>query len=143
MSAQLIRACLLKSKASKRTSFLNDIFRQMDKDNSRKIDYVEFKRGLSNLGFGDFKEKEFRDAFNEFDSNKDGKIDYQEFVNIIKPSLTDSRRWIVDEAFKKLDVNHDGNLTLEDFKVVYLQEAKQHPKCIDGTWTVEQVLLHF
>ena len=85
------------------------------------------------------KENEIRNIFNEFDSNRDGKIDYREFVNIMKPSLSTSRQQIVDQAFAKLDINHDGHLTLEDFKVVYLEQAKHHPKCIDGTWTVEQV----
>jgi Ca2+-binding EF-hand superfamily protein len=141
MSVQLMRSVLLKSKASKRPSFLNDIFKNMDKDNSRKIDYSEFKRGLSNLGFTDLKESEIRNIFNEFDINKDGKIDYREFVNIMKPSLAPQRKDIVDRAFQKLDINNDGHLTLEDFKVVYLEQARLHPKCVDGTWTVEQVFL--
>ena len=143
MSVQLMRSVLLKSKASKRPSFLNDIFKNMDKDNSRKIDYSEFKRGLSNLGFTDLKEAEIRNIFNEFDINKDGKIDYREFVNIMKPSLAPQRKDIVDRAFQKLDINNDGHLTLEDFKVVYLEQARLHPKCVDGTWTVEQVISFF
>lgn len=138
-----MRSVLLKSKASKRPSFLNDIFKNMDKDNSRKIDYSEFKRGLSNLGFTDLKEAEIRNIFNEFDINKDGKIDYREFVNIMKPSLAPQRKDIVDRAFQKLDINNDGHLTLEDFKVVYLEQARLHPKCVDGTWTVEQVISFF
>ena len=138
-----MRSVLLKSKASKRPSFLNDIFKNMDKDNSRKIDYSEFKRGLSNLGFTDLKEAEIRNIFNEFDINKDGKIDYREFVNIMKPSLAPQRKDIVDRAFQKLDINNDGHLTLEDFKVVYLEQARLHPKCVDGTWTVEQVTSFF
>ena len=139
MSVQLLRSVLLKSKASKRPSFLNDIFKTMDKDNSRKIDYSEFKRGLFSLGFSDLKEAELRQLFNEFDLNKDGKIDYREFVGIMKPGLSPQRLKIVDDAFKKLDINSDGHLSMEDFKVVYLEQAKLHPKCVDGTWTVEQV----
>ena len=70
MSIELVRSFLLKSKASKRHSFLNDLFTSMDRDRSRKIDYTEFKAGLRNLGLADLSEADFRNLFNEFDIKK-------------------------------------------------------------------------
>ena len=139
MSIELIRAFLLKSKSSNRQTFLNDLFKSMDKDHSRKIDYTEFKQGLRNLGLIDITEAEFRSLFSQFDLTKDGKIDYQEFVSVLKPGLAPVRIKAIDDAFKKLDINDDGVLSIEDFRVVYMEQARKHPKCLNGTWTVEQV----
>lgn len=141
MSVELIRAFLLKSKNSKKQSFLNDLFKSMDKDHSRKIDYHEFKQGLFKLGLTDLTEAEIRKLFNDFDTKQDGKIDFTEFVNALKPQLSAKRLNAIDEAFRKLDVNNDGVLSIEDFRVVYMEQAKKHPKCIDGSWTTEQVFL--
>lgn len=139
MSIELIRAFLLKSKASNRQTFLNDLFKSMDKDHSRKVDYSEFKQGLRNLGLRDLVESEFRNLFNQFDVSKDGKIDYHEFVSVLKPGLSPVRIKAIDDAFRKLDVNGDGVLSIEDFRVIYMEQARRHPKCLDGSWTVEQV----
>jgi Ca2+-binding EF-hand superfamily protein len=139
MSIELVRAFLLKSKASKRQSFLDDLFKSMDRDHSRKIDYSEFKQGLRNLGLTDLTESEIRTLFNEFDIKKDGKIDFKEFVTVLKPPLSSARLQVINRAFEKLDINNDGVLSVEDFRVVYAEQARKHPKCLDGTWTVEQV----
>lgn len=140
MSIELVRSFLLKSKASKRQSFLDDLFKSMDKDHSRKIDYTEFKVGMRNLGLSDLTEAEIRTLFNEFDIKKDGKIDFKEFVTVLNPPLSNVRQNVINRAFEKLDINSDGILSIEDFRVVYIEQAKKHPKCIDGTWTVEQVI---
>jgi Ca2+-binding EF-hand superfamily protein len=111
----------------------------MDKDHSRRIDYSEFKRGLHQLGLSDLSEGEIRNLFNEFDTKKDGKIDFNEFSSVLRPPVAPVRLKAINDAFKKLDVNNDGVLSIEDFKVVFIEQAKKHPKCIDGSWTVEEV----
>lgn len=138
MSIELVRSFLLKSKASKRQSFLSDLFKSMDRDHSRKIDYSEFKVGLRNLGL-DLSEGEIRNLFNEFDITRDGKIEFKEFVTVLKPPISGMRQDVINRAFEKLDINNDGVLSIEDFRVVYAEQARKHPKCLDGTWTVEQV----
>jgi hypothetical protein len=60
-------------------------------------------------------------------------------VSVLKPGLSPLRIKAIEEAFAKLDANKDGVLSIDDFRVVYLEQAKCHPKCLDGTWTVEQV----
>jgi Ca2+-binding EF-hand superfamily protein len=139
MSIELIRQFLLKSKSSNRQTFLNDLFKSMDRDHSRRIDYTEFKNGMKKLGLDDLSESEFRSLFAQFDITKDGKIDYHEFVSVLKPGLPPVRTKAIDDAFSKLDVNNDGVLSIEDFRVVYMEQARKHPKCLNGTWSVEQV----
>jgi Ca2+-binding EF-hand superfamily protein len=140
MSIDLIRTFLLKSKAANRRSFISDLFKSMDKDHSRRIDYTEFRTGLRNLGLIDITENEFRRLFNTFDVNKDGLISYDEFVAALKPGLNQVRLRAIEDAFKKLDVNHDGILSIEDFRVVYLEQAKSHPKVQDGSWSTDDVI---
>jgi Ca2+-binding EF-hand superfamily protein len=111
----------------------------MDRDHSRKIDYTEFKNGMRKLGLEDLTESEFRSLFAQFDITKDGKIDYHEFVSVLKPGLPPTRAKAIDAAFDKLDVNDDGVLSIDDFRVVYLDQAKRHPRTINGQWTVDQV----
>ena len=140
MSVELIRAVIQKAKGSKRQTFINDLFKSMDKDHSRRIDYSEFKRGLHQLGLNDLSEAEIRNLFNEFDTKKDGKIDFNEFSSALtRPSMAPIRLKAINDAFRKLDVNNDGVLSIEDFKVVFIEQAKKHPKCVDGSWTVEEV----
>ena len=37
--------------------------------------------------------------------------------------------------------NHDGHITIEDLRGVYV--AKKHPKYLNGDWTEDDVLRHF
>jgi len=101
MSVELIRAFLLKTKGAKKQSYLSDLFKSMDKDHSKKIDYGEFKRGLFQLGLNDLTEAEVRKLFNEFDTKQDGKIDYTEFMNALRPTISPIRQKAIDDAFKK------------------------------------------
>jgi Ca2+-binding EF-hand superfamily protein len=101
MSVELIRAFLLKTKGAKKQSYLSDLFKSMDKDHSKKIDYGEFKRGLFQLGLNDLTEAEIRKLFNEFDTKQDGKIDYTEFMNALRPTISPIRQKAIDDAFKK------------------------------------------
>jgi Ca2+-binding EF-hand superfamily protein len=143
MSIELLRAFLRKSKGSKRHTFINDLFQSMDKDRSRRLDYTEFKNGLYHLGLNDLTEAEFRNIFNEFDTSHDGKIDYNEFAATIRGPLAPCRAKVIDDAFNHLDVNKDGVLSIDDFRVVFNAQATQHPKFLDGSWTLDEVLRSF
>ena len=118
---------------------LTSFFTTMDLDHSRSIEFNEFKNGLSLLGLSNISEKEKVKLFQKFDKNECGKIFFDDFVATLKPPLSDCRIKVIDAAFKKLDVNKDGVLTIEDFRQLYDQQASMHPKYLCGKWSKDEV----
>ena len=137
---ELMRLKLIKSKPRNRQLFLTDFFRSIDKDYSKKIDLDEFKYGLVKLELENISHADIELLFRRFDVKKNGKIDYADFVRVLRPDMNETRYKIVNRAFDKLDVNRDGVLSIEDFRHVYLEQAKNHPNVKEGKWTIEQVV---
>ena len=50
----------------------------------------------------------------------------KQFVMSLQPPMSDSRRAIVEQAFRKLDKTGDGVITVEDIRGVYSVTA--HPR---------------
>lgn len=59
----------------------------------------------------------------------------------LQPPMSNARKEVIMEAFRKLDKTGDGIITIEDLKGVY--NAKNHPKYQNGEWTEEQVFRQF
>lgn len=55
--------------------------------------------------------------------------------------MSQARKEVVMQAFRKLDKTGDGVITIEDLRGVY--NAKSHPKYQNGEWTEEQVFRKF
>lgn len=55
--------------------------------------------------------------------------------------MSNARRSLVHQAFKKLDKTGDGVITIEDIRGVY--KVNKHPKYMSGEWTADQVLQIF
>lgn len=52
--------------------------------------------------------------FNQFDQNKDGRLNYDEFLRGVKGEMNPARRSLAEQAFKILDKNGNGVITIED-----------------------------
>ncbi|GAB1599373.1 calcyphosin-like protein [Argonauta hians] len=119
---------------------LGRMFRIIDDDANRKIDFSEFMKGIHDYGVV-MDEDELKNLFQDFDSDGNQMIDFEEFLKQLRPPMDKSRIDVVMQAFSKLDKTNDGIITLEDLKGVY--NVKKHPKYLNGEYTEKQCLQLF
>lgn len=100
-----------------------DFFRQLDKDNSKKITRAEFMNGVKKAGIP-MTRKQLKKLVRILDTDNDGNIDYGEMVAIKKDE-------VFDLYHKKKTYKKDDPL-LQSFK-----SAQQQKK----TWPAE--LIHY
>uniref|UniRef100_A0A3Q3W1S4 EF-hand domain-containing protein n=1 Tax=Mola mola TaxID=94237 RepID=A0A3Q3W1S4_MOLML len=102
------------------------LFEAFDINNNGSVSFEEFVVSLSIILRGSITDK-LNWAFNLYDLNKDGCITKEEMTDIIRsiydmmgkhtyPNIKDSApREHVDSFFQKMDKNHDGVVTIEEF----------------------------
>ena len=55
--------------------------------------------------------------------------------------MSQARKTLIHQAFKKLDKSGDGVVTVEDLHGVY--NVKKHPKYLSGEWSEDRCLRQF
>lgn len=121
---------------------LGCIFRKMDTDFSKRINFQELKQGVHVYGL-DMTDEELKVLFDAFDRDHNQMIDFNEFIVALRPPMAKSRLKVIDEAFNKLDVNNDDVIDVGDLKITYSTNAKNHPRYKSGEWSEEQTLRFF
>ena len=76
-----------------------------------------------------------------FDSDKSGVISYDEFLRGVVGEMNSFRKNVVKTAYKKLERDSRGYVSLSDIKEIY--NAKRHPAVVERKRTEEQVLMEF
>lgn len=134
----------IKAKLLERGSYgirgLARTFKILDNDGGMKLDINEFQNGLIDYGFS-LTDEQAKMLLAKFDKNKDGKVDFDEFMRFLKGDINKFREGFIRQAYDKLDVNKDGNVTLEDIAKLY--DASFHPDVISKKKTPEEVYMEF
>ena len=126
---------------------LKDIGKQfhfIDKDRNGYLDRIEMQRGLETFLRAyklNLTPDEIRQLFNTFDINRDGKVDYNEFLRTLRGDMNDFRKDFVRTAYKLLDKDGSGIVTLDEVSSLY--DVSKHPKVLDGSWTEAKALTEF
>ncbi|TRZ03277.1 hypothetical protein DNTS_006711 [Danionella cerebrum] len=112
--------------------YVEQVFFTFDMDGDGYIDFVEYIAAVSLMLKGEINQK-LKWYFKLFDQDGNGKIDKDELETIFAAiqDITRDREIVPEEIvaliFEKIDVNGEGELTLEEF----IDGAKQHPEIMD------------
>ena len=94
---------------------LGRMFRIADDDNSKLLTINEFSKVVKDFRI-EISDNDIKRLFEIFDINRDGYINYDEFLRRTRGEMNERRRKMVLLAFKKLDKNQNGVITLDDIK---------------------------
>ncbi len=86
-------------------------------------------------------EGEVNTLFHGFDRDRSGSVDYDEFLRFIRGPMNAKRQHLVDQAWRIMDKDGNGQLDINDIKGTY--NASQHPDVIQGKKTEAEVLGEF
>ncbi|XP_036393327.1 guanylyl cyclase-activating protein 1-like [Megalops cyprinoides] len=114
------------------SSYVDQVFYTFDMDGDGYIDFVEYIAAVSLLLKGEINQK-LKWYFKLFDQDGNGKIDKDEMETIFKAIQDITRSYdvppqdIVNLIYERVDVNGEGELTLEEF----ISGAKEHPDIME------------
>merc|ERR1712062_530936 len=103
---------------------MDRVFRAFDEDLDGFISMKDWVQGLSTFLRGSLDEKT-KYTFKVFDLNGDGYISREEMLNLLKHCLVkqpaeedpdEGIKELVEITLKKMDLDHDSRLSLEDFR---------------------------
>lgn len=103
---------------------LRIMFRAMDRNGNGSLDPVEFKYAMRDYGV-DLSELEITQIVKNFDTNKDGKLSFDEFMRAIRGDMNARRTDMVHQAYKVLDKDGSGQVTIKDIEIAY--DVSFHP----------------
>ena len=119
---------------------LRIMFRAMDRNRNGSLSAVEFKYAMRDYGLN-LSELEVTQIVKHFDTNQDGQLSFDEFLRAIRGDLNARRRDMVHQAYKVLDKDGSGQVTIRDIEIAY--DVSFHPDFQSGRKTKMEVLADF
>ena len=100
----------------------NEIIKVIDQDNSGQISCEEFLRATINYE-NIVSDKNLKMAFEYFDKDHSGALSKDEIMEVlgIDPNNKEGLK-VLDNIFKEIDLNNDGEIDLEEFKTMMRNE---------------------
>ena len=130
----------LKQRGSRGILGMRRCFMIYDDDNSRVLTFDNFNKYINSFLIP-LSKNQVEALFKLYDRQNSGEIIYDSLINDLLGKFNESRRNIVNNAFKKLDVGRKGvlnmNLIREEFN------PNGHPDVINGKRTRHEVLAEF
>ena len=110
---ECVRAQCMKNKVGGSIMGLSTVFRKIDRDHSKRLNYREFTEGMRSFGIN-LNDKDMKRLFETFDADKTKTVDFNEFLKVLKPPMPDCRKKLVSYVFDLLDKDSNGVLTTDD-----------------------------
>ena len=131
---------LCKKRSANGLRGLRSMFRAMDRNRNGSLSPVEFKYAMRDYGLN-FSEIEVTQIVKHFDTNKDGQLSFDEFLRAIRGALNQRRLDMVHQAYRVLDKDGSGQVTIDDIRIAY--DVSFHPDFQSGRKTADEVLSDF
>lgn len=112
----------------------------MDNNGNGTLNADEFKTSLLEYGISLTREQS-EEILRKFDKNKDGVVNFNEFLWYLRGDINPFWQGLILQAYKKLDVNWDGLVKLDDIAKIY--DASKHPDVFSGKLSPEEVFMEF
>jgi hypothetical protein len=115
-------------------------FRSTDDAGRRMMDIDAFQRAVGETEV-DLSPADVDAVFAAFDRNSDGAISFEEFISVLRGPMSELRRRVVLAAFRHIDNDKDGKVSIGDMSVHY--NAASHPEVLAGALSEQQVMQGF
>ena len=126
-----IKAALL-SRGSMTIRGIGRVFRILDDNRNRQLEVNELLWGLKDFGIT-LSEAQVKALIKEFDRDGSNSMSFDEFLRALRGEINETRAGYIRQAYNKLDVNQDGQVTLDDIAKLY--DVSKHPDVISGKMT--------
>ena len=130
----------LKARGAMMIRGIGRVFRILDDNRNRQLDKNELMWGLKDFDIH-LSEEQVDVLIKHFDRDNSGTVNFDEFLRALRGDLNESRLEWIRKAYAKLDVNGDGQVTLDDIARIY--DVSQHPDVVARKKTEEEAYREF
>jgi Ca2+-binding EF-hand superfamily protein/nucleoid DNA-binding protein len=115
-------------------------FRSLDPSGTQVLSRDELKYGFTSLGIH-MSMRDVEDLLVYFDEDRSGGMTIDELLKGLRGKISRKRRAMVKRVFEHLDVSGDGQLSLEEMRLVV--DVSRHPDVLTGKLTENEAIRKF